>query len=54
MVLGVEGFAGGVADEIAGEVAAAVGVNFLAKPEEEGLVIALVEMVLQVGKIPLS
>ena len=46
MVLGVEGFAGGMADQVAGEVATAVNVNFLTKPMKERLVFPAIEFAL--------
>ena len=49
VILGIEGLAGGMADQITGKVAAAVAMNFLAKPLEEWLVIALTEFVLKIG-----
>ena len=51
MVLGVEGLAGGVTDQLAGEVAAAVGVNLLAKPFQKRLVIPLLEAFLKAGQV---
>ena len=43
MGFGIEGFAGGALDEIAGEVAAAVCVDFLAEPFEKLSVLALIQ-----------
>jgi hypothetical protein len=37
----VEGFSSGVLDEFGGGIATAVGVDFLAKPAKEGLVVAI-------------
>ena len=37
----VEGFSCGALDEFSGGIATAVGVDFLAKPAEEGLVVAI-------------
>ena len=38
---GVEGFSCGALDEFGGRIAASVGVDFLTKPAEEGLVVAI-------------
>ena len=38
---GVEGFSCGALDEFCGGIATAVGVDFLTKPAEEGLVVAI-------------
>ena len=53
MVLGVEGLAGGVPDQLSGKVSAPVDVNLLTKPLQKGLVISLIEPVLKVGQIPM-
>ena len=51
MVFRTKGFAGGMADEFSGQITAAVGVDFLAEPMEERLVITLIELVLKTGQV---
>ena len=54
MGLGIERFAGGALDQIAGEIAPAVGVDILAQPLEQGLVIAPVQGGLKIRQIPVG
>jgi len=54
MVFGIESFARGMADQVTGEIAAAVAVDLLTKPMKEGLVVALVELVWQARQFPMS
>ena len=54
MGFGIERFAGGALDEIAGEVAPAIAVDFLAEPSEKRLVVPVVEGVLEAWQIPLG
>jgi hypothetical protein len=54
MVLGIEGPPGGVPNQIAGKITAAVGVDLLMKPLKERLVVALIQFVLKAGQIPVG
>ena len=54
MGFGIEGFAGGALDQIAGEKTTAVRMDILAQPLEQGLVIASVQGGLKIRQIPVG
>lgn len=54
MGFGIEGFSCGTLDEFCGGIATAVGVDFLAKPAEEGLIVSVVDGGGEGGEITLG